>query len=89
MEKSWKCPVCSFEAVDENELDNHIQQTGHVIFDDTEDKGKETPKEPDDLSYSKHSGYTPGISSGDVMDQKSDLESKERAQKKDKEEENS
>jgi|GEM_PF-3434074 hypothetical protein len=38
-----------------------------IMYDDLEDKGKETPKEPDDLSYSKHSGYTPGVSSGDVQ----------------------
>ncbi len=82
MAEEWKCPVCGFEAQDEDELDRHIKETGHVMFDDTEDKGMETPKEPGDLSYSEHSGYTPGISSGDVASNKSDIKSKRRVQGK-------
>lgn len=66
MAKPWRCPVDGQEFASQDKLDEHIKTTGHVMYDDTEDKGKETPKEPDDLSYSQHSGYTPGISSGDV-----------------------
>lgn len=82
MAEQWKCSVCAFEAKDEDEMDKHLQETGHVMYDDLEDKGKETPKEPDDLSYSEHSGYTPGVSSGDVRTNKSDIASKKRVQNK-------
>lgn len=82
MEKPWKCPVDGQEFATDDEIDDHIQKTGHVMYDDLEDKGKETPKGPDDLSYSKHSGYTPGVSSGDVSSNKSDIASKRRVQGK-------
>lgn len=82
MTKQWKCSVDGFEAKNKDEMDEHIKRTGHVMYDDLEDKGKETTKEPDDLSYSEHSGYTPGISSGDVQSNKSDIASKKRVQEK-------
>jgi hypothetical protein len=80
----WVCPVDGFKAKNKNEQDKHMQETGHLIFNDTEDKGTETPEEPDDLSYSEHSGYTPGISSGDVVDESPDIESRNRAFEKSK-----
>ena len=80
----WECPVCGFTAQNKDEQDQHINQTGHLIFNDTEDKGKETPEEPSDIEYSQHSGYTPGISSGDVRDEKPDIESHDRILKEKK-----
>lgn len=83
MAKPWKCPVCGFIAKDETELDEHIKKTGHVMYDDTDDKGTETPKEPNDLEYSDPSAmHTPGVSSGDVHSNEPDLESKKRIQGK-------
>lgn len=78
----WKCPVDGLIFKSPEEQDEHMQKTGHLIYNDLEDKGKETPKEPDDLSFTKHTGYTPGISSGDVMDNEADLESKKRVEEK-------
>lgn len=81
MAKPWKCPVCGFVAKNEDELDEHIKRTGHVMYDDTEDKGVETPEEPNDLEYSNPAAtHTPGVSSGDVRSNKPDLESKKRVQ---------
>lgn len=82
MAKSWKCPVDGQEFTSQDKLDEHIKATGHVMYDNTEDKGKETPKGPNDLSYSEHSGYTPGVSSGDVQSNESDIKSKHRVQDK-------
>lgn len=76
----WKCPVDGFEAKSDDEMDKHIQATGHVMYDDLEDKGSETPEKPSDLEYSEHSGYTPGVSSGDIRSNKSDIQSKKRVQ---------
>lgn len=78
----WKCPVDGLVFDSPEKQDEHMQKTGHLIYNDTEDKGKETPKDPDDLSFTRHSGYAPGISSGDVMDNKADLESKKRVEEK-------
>jgi hypothetical protein len=80
----WTCPVDGFEAKNQEEQDQHIQETGHLIFADTEDKGKETPPSPDDLSYTKHSGYTPGVSANDVQGEEPDIESRNRAFEKTK-----
>lgn len=82
MAKPWKCPVDGQEFTTEDEIDKHIKDTGHVMYDDLEDKGEETPKEPDDLSYSKHAGYAPGISSGDIQSNEPDIKSKHRVQDK-------
>lgn len=82
--KIWKCPVCGFKAQDENKLDEHIKKTGHLIYNDTEDKGKETPREPSDLEYTKHTGYTPGVSSGDVQSDETDKQSKKRVESEEK-----
>ena len=27
----WICPECGFQAADEEEMDKHIQDTGHVL----------------------------------------------------------
>lgn len=74
----WKCPVDGFIANTPEEQDKHMKKTGHLIYNDTEDRGKETPREPDDLSFEKHTGYTPGISNGDVVSGESDIKSKNR-----------
>lgn len=74
----WKCPVCGFEARNGGQQDKHMQETGHLTYDDVEDKGKETSPEPSDLEYTKHTGYTPGVSSGDVHSNTPDLQSRNR-----------
>lgn len=77
----WACPVDGFKAYNIEEQDKHIQETGHFIYDRQEEPGKHKPRDPSDLEYSEHSGYTPGVSSGDVEGDESDIKNKQRIEK--------
>lgn len=73
----WRCPVCGFKAHTPEEQDQHMQQTGHLTHNDVEDKGEETLREPSDLEFTKHTGYTPGVSDSDVVEENTDEENRE------------
>lgn len=59
----WKCPVCGFYAKDGNEQDKHMEATGHLAQETTEDAGVSHPHvDTSDMSFSAQVGYAPGAS---------------------------